>query len=200
MITPIIMESELGEVKAKLELLREQQIEQVHFDIGDGLFSELLSITPADLGGADLGKMQIDFHLLVDDPMEWIRECATVKPKRIIGQIERMGEQMGFLAEIENWGITGGLALGIGTPVTELEREVLDKCKVILLMAVPVGTSGNKFDERVLPKIRELRRRYAGAVLVDGGINKETYKLAVEAGASEAGANSAWWRGEWTRK
>jgi len=145
--------------------------------------------------GADLGKMQIDFHLLVDDPMEWIRECATVKPKRIIGQIERMGEQMGFLAEIENWGITGGLALGIGTPVTELEREVLDKCKVILLMAVPVGTSGNKFDERVLPKIRELRRRYAGAVLVDGGINKETYKLAVE-----AGANSAWWRGEWTRK
>jgi len=47
MITPIIMESELGEVKAKLELLREQQIEQVHFDIGDGLFSELLSITPA---------------------------------------------------------------------------------------------------------------------------------------------------------
>ena len=58
MITPIIMESDLGEVERKLGILREKKADRVHIDIGDGLFSDLLTIAPADLQQFDLLAQQ----------------------------------------------------------------------------------------------------------------------------------------------
>lgn len=196
MITPIIMESDIEEVQKKLSILRDQKIDRVHFDIGDGLFSNLLSVAPADLQQFDLSKMKIDMHLLVDDPTEWIEETVALKPERVIGQIERMGSQRAFLENVASYGFAGGLALKVETPIESLEMEALKSAKVVLLLAVPAGTSGNKFDEKILAKIADLRKIYQGGILIDGGVNRDIYKAALEAGASEAGANSAWWRGE----
>jgi ribulose-phosphate 3-epimerase len=199
MITPIIMESDIDEVEWKLSVLREKKADCVHFDIGDGLFSEMFSISPADLQQVDLSEMKIDIHLLVDDPLEWVEESVALKPKRLIGQIERMGSQMAFLDTVEGYGVQGGVALKIETPIEEIEPEVIQKCKTILLLAIPAGTSGSKFDERVLPKIKDLRAIYHGSILIDGGINKITYKQVIAVGATEAGANSAYWKGEFEK-
>lgn len=196
MITPIIMESDLSVVSAKMLALKERKEDKVHIDIGDGLFSDLLTISPADLQEVDTAKMKMDIHLLVDDPLEWIEECVALNPKRVIGQIERMGSQALFLESVSGYGFEGGLALKIETPIEEIEEEVLATCKTILLLAVPAGTSGSSFDERVIPKITELRKIYSGGILIDGGINKATYKHVIEAGATEVGANSAYWKGE----
>jgi ribulose-phosphate 3-epimerase len=196
MITPIIMESDLAVVSAKMLALKERKENKVHIDIGDGLFSELLTISPADLQEVDTAHMKMDIHLLVDDPLEWIEECVALNPKRVIGQIERMGSQTLFLESVANYGFEGGLGLEIHTPIEEIEEEVLVSCKTILLLAIPTGTTGSPFDERVIGKIKELRNIYTGNILIDGAINKETYKRVMEAGATEAGANSAYWRGE----
>lgn len=199
MLTPIIMESDTREVAAKLAIVRLRNESRVHFDIGDGLFADWLGVAPADLQGLDLVGLAIDMHLLVDDPTEWIEECVAISPKRIIGQIERMGSQVDFLQTIESYnrGIEGGLALSITTPITSLEEEALSRTTSILLLAVPAGTSGSAFDQRVITKIAELRKIYQGTIIVDGGINKYTAKLALGAGATEVAANSAYWRGEW---
>lgn len=197
MITPIIMESDIEEVGRKLAALKEQKAERVHIDIADGLFCELLTIAPSDLQAFDLSKIKLDIHLLVDDPTEWIEESVALKPDRLIAQIERMGSQISYLEQVEGYKVEGGLALKIETPVEELEQEALAKCKTILLLAIPAGTTGSLFDERVIKKIKELRKVYDGNILIDGGINEETYKKVIAAGASETGANSAWWRGEW---
>ena len=93
MITPIIMESDIGIVGEKLALLKTAGVPRVHIDIGDGLFSDMLSVAPADLQQFDLAPFSLDFHLLVDDPMEWVEECVALSPKRVIGQIEHMGSQ-----------------------------------------------------------------------------------------------------------
>ncbi len=138
----------------------------------------------------------MDMHLLVDDPTEWIEECAALKPARLIGQIERMGSQVHFLEAVGGYGVNGGLALKIETPIEEIEPEALKMSAVVLLLAIPPGTTGAAFDERVITKIKELRMVYQGKILIDGGINKETFKRVLEAGADEAGANSAWWRGD----
>jgi ribulose-phosphate 3-epimerase len=196
MITPIIMESDLAVVSAKMLALKERKEDKVHIDIGDGLFSDLLTISPADLQEVDTAKMKMDIHLLVDDPLEWVEECVALNPKRVIGQIERMGSQALFLESVAGYGFEGGLGLMIETPIEEIEEEVLKKCKTILLLAIPVGTTGSPFDERVIEKIKSLRKMYAGNILIDGAINKETYKQVIEAGATEAGANSAYWKGE----
>lgn len=195
MITPIIMESDIKEVRRKLQILREGKIDKVHIDIGDGLFSDLLTIAPADLQEIDTSNMKMDIHLLVDDPAEWVEEVVALKPARLIAQIERMGSQMAFLESIEGYATEGGLALAINTPIEEIEVEALTTVKTILLLAVPAGTSGSVFDERVIAKIKQLRKIYAGSILIDGAISKEMYKRVMEAGASEAGANSAYWAG-----
>ncbi len=197
MITPIIMEENIAQVGAKMLALKERGIDNVHLDFGDGLFSDLLTIAPADLQAVDTAGMKMDLHLMVDDPAEWVEECVALNPKRVIGQIERMGSQLRFLEIIAGYGSEGGLALAIETPIEEIETEVIKECKTILLLAVPTGTTGSTFDSRVIDKIKELRKVYKGKILVDGGINPVTYKQVMEAGATEAGANSAYWRGEW---
>lgn len=196
MITPIIMEGSLTEVKNKIGLLREESEKRVHIDIGDGLFSDLLTISPADLQEIDLTGMEIDMHLMVDDPSEWIEESVALSPKRLIAQIERMGSQAAYLEMVASYGGEGGLALAIDTPIEEIEIECLSNCKTILLLAVPTGTSGSAFDVRVIEKITALRKIYPGNILIDGGIDKETYEKVMEAGATEAGANSKYWRKE----
>lgn len=194
------MESEIEIVREKVSLLRGQKQNKLHFDIGDGLFSDLLTIAPADLQEVDLSQMQIDLHLLVDDPVEWIEECVALTPRRVIGQIEHMGKQSVFVEAVEGYHVEAGLALKIETPIAEIEEDVLQKIKTILLLEIPPGTTGSPFDMRVLDKIKDLRKMFLGSIVVDGGINQETYRLAMEAGATEAGANSAWWRGEWQNK
>lgn len=195
MITPIIMESNIENVKQKLDILRERKLNQVHIDIGDGLFSDLLSISPADLQEVELSSIKLDLHLLVDDPTEYVEECVALSPTRIIAQIERMGSQVRYLETIESYGGVGGLALRIETPIEEIEIDALNMAKAIILLAVPAGTSGSSFDKRVLPKIEALRKIYAGSIIVDGGINQETYEKVISAGATEVGANSSYWKG-----
>lgn len=196
MITPIIMESDIAEVARKLGVLRERKIGRAHIDIGDGLFSDLLTIAPADLQQFDLVDLTLDMHLLVDDPSEWIEESVALPCGRLIGQIERMGSQTTFLQSVAGYGCNGGLALKVETSVEELEQEALDQCSVVLLLAIPPGGSGSPFDVRVISKITELRKVYQGDILIDGGIDKETYVQVMAAGATEAGVNSAYWSGE----
>jgi len=197
MRVPIVMESELAEAKRKLEIIKEREERRVHLDVGDGLFSEMWSVSPADLTEVKMWDLEVHVHLLVDDPSEWIEECKLVKPSRVIGQIERMGNQELFLEKVRKIGSEGGLALKIETPVESIKKEVLTECKVVLLLSVPAGTSGSEFDKRVIDKIKELRERYLGKILVDGGITPIIEKQVVEAGADEVAANSAYWRGEW---
>lgn len=196
MITPIIMELEQDVVADKLAKLHEKKMNQVHIDLGDGLLSELITIAPADLQQYDLEGLEIDLHLLVDDPMEYVEECVALSPRRLIAQIERMGSQTLFLETVAGYGVPAGLGLGINTPIEEIEPEALKMCNTILLLAVPMGTSGSPFDKRVLQKIMELRKIFAGSILIDGGINPTTYTQVLAAGANEVGANSAYWKGE----
>lgn len=196
MITPIIMELEQDIVADKLAKLREKKINKVHIDLGDGLLSDLITIAPADLQQFNISDMEVDLHLLVDDPMEYVEECVALSPRRLIAQIERMGSQTLFLETVAGYSVAGCLGIGIDTPIEEIETEALKLCKTILLLAVPMGTSGTPFDQRVLGKIKDLRKIFDGSILIDGGINQLTYAQIIAAGASEAGANSAYWKGE----
>lgn len=197
MITPIIMESDLKVVAAKMLSLKEKKIDRVHIDIGDGLFSDLLTIAPSDLQEMDTSNMKMDIHLLVDDPSEWIEECVALNPKRVIAQIERMGSQEVFVDTVLGYKCSAGIALKIDTDIEEIDPLAMKKVSTILLLAIPPGTTGSPLDTKIFQKIKDLRKIYNGSILIDGAMDRETYAKVLEVGATEAGSNSAWWRGDY---
>ena len=90
-----------------------------------------------------------------------------------------------------------GIALELQTPVEEVFPYV-DKVSLIQLMSIAeIGYHGRPFDERVLDKIKTLRDKFPSAIIqVDGGINLETGKLAIEAGANKLSVGNAIWKSE----
>lgn len=197
MITPISLESDVDIIKSQITKAKLAGSQRFHIDIIDGLYADNLTVAPADLQEIDLTGIQVDLHLLVDDPAEWIEECIVLKPTRILAQVERMGNVHSYIDKVKGYSETGiGLGLGIKTPISSLDNKILERVDAVLLMAIEPGFGGTPFQSGVIPKIRELRSRWGGWIIVDGGINPEILSQVLQAGASEAGANSAMWRGD----
>lgn len=196
MITPISLESDIDVVRGQIDRARRVGAQRFHIDIIDGLFADNITVAPADLQSVNLTGIDVDLHLLVDDPAEWLEECIALSPARIFAQIERMGSIEYFISALRGYGTSKvGIGVGLHTPLDILTDEILRDVDGVLLMAIEPGFGGTPFHEAVLPKIRELRSRWDGWIVIDGGITPETYTQVHTAGASEAGANSALWKG-----
>ena len=195
-ITPIVLESDARAIQRKADLAK-QFATTFHVDIIDGMYADNVTVAPADLQGVPLAPLAVDLHLLVDDPVEWLPECVALSPTRIFAQIEKMGDIGHYIQALrEHAGVGVGVGVGIHTPLTELTDEILQKIDGVILMAIEAGFSGKPFQTAVLPRIKELRKRYLGPIVVDGGINPERAKLCFAAGATEVGANSYLWQGD----
>src|SRR5699024_8944132 len=99
------------------------------------------------------------------------------------------------IQEIKNAGVKAGVAINPATPV-EMIRPVLSLVDLVLVMTVNPGFGGQSFIEETLPKIEEVARlrkenQYAFELQVDGGVNKETAKSCLAAGADVLVAGSA---------
>ena len=93
------------------------------------------------------------------------------------------GDVSAILRTIREKGVKAGVSVKPGTPA-EAIKELLPLCDLVLVMTVEPGFGGQKFMPDMMPKIRALRGMgYKGQIMVDGGINAETAKEAVAAGA-----------------
>lgn len=89
------------------------------------------------------------------------------------------------LKGIKTLGYAAGLALEPGTSLDNITSEMAEIVDMILLMSVRSGEGGQRYMREVTEKIREARRRYGGKMIqVDGGVNEETIREVVEAGAN----------------
>lgn len=192
-IVPSILEGNIKEVERKLSVLKDG-FERVHIDIVDGLFADNLTITPKDVAEFDKGRLKVDYHLMVDDPMAWVEECIDSGSSRIIAQVERMGSQEAFVDWVKGYdGVEVGLAIDLFTPIGEIESDVLQNLDSILLLGVKAGFGGQEFHKGVVDKINGLLEVFDGSIIIDGGVDPEVYKLVMEEGASEVAVNSYLW-------
>lgn len=167
----------------------ENKVAIFQIDINDGTFLHNKSIMPEDLQGITT-NLQLDFHLMVDNPTIWIDRCVAVGAKRIIGQTEYMTNERDFVEKCHKMGVKIGLALDINTEISRLDPTVLSDLNVILLMDYPAGMGGQEFDDGVLTKIKDLadlrsKNNLAFHICCDGGITPETVVKVKEAGADE---------------
>lgn len=178
-----------------------KEVERVHLDIIDGVFADNLTVMPEDLHTIAFEDLGIDFHLMTEEPIDYIATCADLLEYsggvRVIGQVERMGDLQEFVVTAAEAECEVGLAVNLETPVEAIEALLYKQLDCVLLMSVPVGFSGQEFDRAVLQKIERLRSRgFGGEIIVDGGMKPETIAIAEKAGATAFAVNSFLWQHE----
>jgi ribulose-phosphate 3-epimerase len=200
-INPAILTDSLATFAQQLELVKNQvDIEVIQIDIIDALFTNNITVYPSDLLDFDFGKLSIDFHLMTEEPMDYVWElieCGKRLPTRsVIGQVEKMSQQVDFLEEIKKAGWQAGLALDLFTPLESIEDASWEWSDHFLLMAVEAGQQGQSFDNLVLDKIKELKTlaeklNKQFKISVDGGVKQQHIKILKQAGVDQVAVGSA---------
>lgn len=193
---------EWSELEKKIELVK-PFVKTIHIDIIDGKyaqnttlidptpFKKYTSQLPSGQRGQLIGEPGLVFeaHFMVEDPMQYIKPFADAGFQRFIGQIEKMPDQEGFLAEAQLYGEVA-FALDKQTPIDAIHVPI-DDLDGLLVMTIQAGFSGQKFEEALLDKVRKLRAEHEYLPIeVDGGINDETIEIAAAAGANRFVATS----------
>lgn len=191
LIAPSILSADFGKLNAEIKEV-EPYCDLIHCDVMDGVFVPNITFGNEVIKCIKSSK-PLDVHLMISKPEKHIRAFAKCNPKieMISFHIEATKQPKKVIKEIKGFGIKAGIAL---KPKTPLKRvcPLLDSLDFVLIMTVEPGFGGQKFIHDMLPKIRNLRKIAPELdIEVDGGINTETAKLAVQAGANILVAGSA---------
>lgn len=178
-VIPAIMPKSLAELEERLAKVW-AYVPRVQLDVVDGVFTPEKTIGPEMLNQIDT-VVRWDIHLMVDSPEKWIARCVMGGADRVFGQVEMMKDKTAFIADAQAETLAVGMAYDIDTPLTGLE-EVINDLDAVLLMSVKAGGQAREFDERVLGKIKEVRKMNKRIpIIIDGGLNEEKMKECLAA-------------------
>lgn len=195
-----VLTGDLQLAKKQIALAKESGLlEAIQIDIVDGVFADNHTFTPQDLVEIDFGHLQIDFHLMTEEPMDYVWEmeeyCRHLPIRAVFGQIEKMSYQEAFLEEVKKQDWRAGLALDLYTPLESIEVNGWDWMDGLLLLGVEAGASGQKQSPLLLEKIKEAKAKIQQGeplkIFVDGGVNKENIKALQASGIDGVTLNSA---------
>ncbi len=180
-----ILASDVLNLGADVRRMQEAGVDSLHVDIMDAHFVPNLSFGPAVVSALkkEFPDYHQDVHLMMDNPENYIDEFIKNGAGAVTVHAEIPGDVAEFLRAIREKGVKAGVSV---KPKTDAEaiRALLPLCDLVLVMTVEPGFGGQKFMPDMMPKIRALREMgYKGQIMVDGGINAETAKEAVAAGA-----------------
>lgn len=194
-ICPSILSGDFGALAEAAKEIEKAGADEIHIDVMDGHFVPNLTFGPKAVGAINRAtSLFLDVHLMIYNPFDYVEAFVAQGADRITFHFEATEDVEETLAFIRKCGKQAGLAFRPETSFS-LIPKYLDQCDLILLMTVNPGFGGQKFMPEVLEKIeltRELADKYGkkekGAhplyIQVDGGINVETGRQCVQAGAN----------------
>jgi ribulose-phosphate 3-epimerase len=187
-IIPSILTKDINEARQMIKMC-DGITQRVQVDIIDGIFVNNVTVKPWELKNLDV-FLGLDFHLMVNEPVDWVDRCLGVGADRIIGQIEMMSSQSEFVEKVEKNNLRLGLAIDLDTPVGKIEANLFEKLDVVLVMSVKAGFGSQKFEIRALDKVKELNKirmknKTPFRICVDGGETEEVIDDSVLGGADE---------------
>lgn len=197
-VIPAVNETTFDKVKEKIFAIRDTlEALNVHIDVTDGKFTAHQTWNDVkDVVDLRFIVNNFDFnlgiHLMVENPDEIIDKWLEAGVHTIVAHFEKIKDLKNILEKCEKKKVNFILALNPSTSIEEVGD--IGRFKHILLLAVNPGTAGQEFQEIVLEKIKQLRKKgFGGKIIVDGGINPNTAKKVKDAGADVIVAASYIW-------
>lgn len=198
-IAPSMLSADFANLERDLKEVENNGAEYLHVDIMDGHFVPNITIGPDQV--AQLRKavsIPFDVHLMISEPLKYIDQFADAGADIITVHMESDGDTQACINAIVKKGVRPGLVV---SPDTSLEviKPYLDQISMILIMCVYPGFGGQSYIPESTEKIRACRQMIGNRNIelqVDGGINFNTLKEVVEAGANVIVSGSCLFKGD----
>ena len=186
-VSPSILSANFSKLGEDIKRLEQNGADMIHVDVMDGHFVPNLTIGPPVIKSLrKYTKLPFDVHLMIDPVHKYIKDYSDAGADIITFHPEATENILETIDLIKSLDKKVGISLNPDTEITAAE-EHLDKIDLVLIMSVYPGFGGQTFINKVVKKVEDLdqirkERKLNFKIEIDGGINFETSKIAVEAG------------------
>lgn len=178
-----ILAADVMHMSREVHSMEDAGCDMFHVDVMDGVFVKNISFGPMLVAAMKKKTpLPLDVHLMIVAPERYIQCFISAGADFLTVHFEAVVNLPKTLAEIREAGVSAGVSIKPGTPVTELE-PYLDEIDMVLIMTVEPGFGGQRLMSGMIDKVRQLRQMgYTGIIEVDGGVTVENLPELVEAG------------------
>ena len=188
-ISPSILSADFSQLGNEIKRLEEGGADMIHVDVMDGHFVPNLTIGPPVIKALKKhSSMLFDVHLMISPVHEYIEAYSDAGADIITIHPEATDNLKESILKIKELKKRVGVSLNPKTSI-DIILDHLEQIDLVLVMSVNPGFGGQKFMPEVLDKIKELKKiqlekKLSFDIEIDGGINFENSKIAIEAGAN----------------
>ena len=195
LISPSVLSCDFANIQRDVEMINNSNADWFHVDVMDGVFVPNISFGfPVIEAIKKHAKKPLDVHLMIQNPDQYIHQFQKSGADILTVHYEACTHLHRTIQAIKEAGMKAGVALNPHTPVAFLE-DVIEDLDLVLIMSVNPGFGGQKFIKNALAKVAQVKeliisKKSNALIEVDGGVNLETGKELVKAGADVLVAGS----------